>query len=69
MSLSPDGRRLFVAALGNHSVEVVDTAGGARAGSIASIKEPQGVLYIPESKRLAVASGGDGNVRIYDAAR
>jgi DNA-binding beta-propeller fold protein YncE len=65
MSVSPDGRRLFIAALGNNSVEVVDVSGGIRAGSIGNIREPQGVLYIPESKKLAVASGGDGKVDIY----
>jgi len=68
MSITPDGRHLFVAALGNSSVEVVDVQSGARAGSIGGIKEPQGVFFIPESKKLAIASGGDSNVRIYDEA-
>ena len=68
MSITPDGRHLFVAALGNNSVEVVDTEGGTLAGEIGKIKEPQGVCYIPESKKLAVASGGDGNLQIYDEA-
>src|SRR5437773_268879 len=68
MSITPDGRHLFIAALGNDSVEIVDAEGGVLAGGIGKIKEPQGVRYIPESKKLAVASGGDGNVRIYDEA-
>src|SRR5438093_8164630 len=68
MSITPDGRHLFVAALGNNSIERVDVQEGVRAGTIGNIKEPQGVFYISDSKKLAVASGGDGNVRIYDAA-
>src|SRR5438270_4804980 len=68
MSITPDGRRLFVAALGNNSVEIADVERGVRGGGVGGIKEPQGVFYIAESKKLAVASGGDGNLRIYDQA-
>src|SRR4051794_15184997 len=56
MSITPDGRHLLIAALGNSSIERVDVQEGARAGTIGNIKEPQGVFYIPDSKRLAVAS-------------
>ncbi len=66
MALSPDGRRLFVAALGNKSVEIVDTQKNVRASGIGGIREPQGVVYVVELKRLVVASGGDDNVRIFD---
>lgn len=62
------GRRLFVAALGNGSVEAVDVETGARLGSIRGLKEPQGVLYEPSTKRLFVACGGDGTLRIYDGS-
>ena len=37
--MSADGHRLFIAALGNNSVEVVDVQAGTRAGSITQIKE------------------------------
>jgi DNA-binding beta-propeller fold protein YncE len=60
------GGRLFVAALGSDMVEKIDTQHRIVVGSIRGIKEPQGLAYIPKSNRLAVASGGDGNVRIYD---
>src|SRR5689334_13109530 len=65
MSMAPDGR-LFIAALGNSTVEVLDIESGKSAGRVENIKEPQGVCYLSDSKKLAVASGGDGNVRIYD---
>lgn len=67
MCLSPEGR-LFIAALGNNSVEIVDVGSGTRAGSIANVKEPQGVAYIADSRRLAVASGQGDQCRIYDQA-
>jgi DNA-binding beta-propeller fold protein YncE len=66
MCLSDDGRCLFVAALGNNSVEIVDAEAGTYAGSIGNIKEPQGVAYIPRSGKLAVASGQGDECRIYD---
>jgi len=60
------GARLFVAALGNGSVEVVDAERGERISEIKGLKEPQGVLYDAQRNRLYVATGGDGKVRIYD---
>jgi len=60
------GKRLFVAALGNGSVEVLDAERGERISEIKGLKEPQGVLYDPERERLYVATGGDGKVRMYD---
>jgi YVTN family beta-propeller protein len=66
MVASPDGRRLFVAALGSGLVEKIDTERRKVIDTIRGIKAPQGVYYIAQSKRLAVASGGDSDVRIYD---
>src|SRR3954453_1073424 len=68
--LSIDGktRRLFMAALGNNTVEVIDIAQGKRIHSIPGLREPQGVLYLPEANRLYVANGDDGTVRIFDGS-
>jgi hypothetical protein len=60
-------RRLFVAALGNDTVEVVDLAAGRRVQTLRGLAEPQGVLVVPELNRLVVANGRDGTVRIFDA--
>lgn len=65
-SVDVKGRRLFVAALGNNTIEVLDLAAGKRLRSIPGFQEPQGVLYIPEIDRLYVANGGDGSLRILD---
>ena len=66
MSLDVEGRRLFVAALGNNTVEVIDTAAGKRVKTITGMAEPQGVVYVPEQGRLYVANGHDGSVRAFD---
>ena len=65
-SADPGGRRLFISALGNGSVELVDAERGERISEIKGLKEPQGVVYDVEHNRLYVATGGDGKVRIYD---
>ncbi len=58
-------RRVFVAELGNGSVEAIDLASGASLGRITGLREPQGLVYLPARDELAVASGGDGSVRFY----
>src|SRR5438132_551075 len=60
------GMRVFVAALGNNTVEVLDAKVGNRLHTITGLHEPQGLRFVPESRRLFVAGGGDGACRIYD---
>jgi DNA-binding beta-propeller fold protein YncE len=58
-------RRLFVAELGNNTVDVVDLAAGGVAHRIDGLREPQGVGYTPVLDVVAVANAGDGSVRFY----
>src|SRR5438552_1389551 len=67
LSVDLKGQRLFIAALGNNTLEVVDLAQGKRIGSITGLREPQGVVYIPELDQVVVANGKDGTVRTFDA--
>ena len=60
------GQRLFIAALENGTVEVLDIRKGERSAEIKGLSEPQGVFYSSHNDRLYVASGGDGTLRIYD---
>src|SRR5437899_8657682 len=62
------GRRLFVAALGNNTLESLDVANGMRLHTITGLRKPQGVLYLPESNQIVVASGDDGTVKFFDGA-
>lgn len=68
MSIDVKTHRLFIAALGNNTVEVIDTAQGKRIHSIPGLREPQGVLYLPDVNRLYVANGDDGTLRIFDGS-
>ena len=67
MDVDVKHQRLFIAALGNDSVEVIDLTSGKLLHSISDLHEPQGVLFVPEYNRLFVSNGGDGAVRIFDA--
>lgn len=58
-------KRLFVAELGNGTVDVVDLDKGQAVHRITGLREPQGVLYVPLADRLAVASAGDGTLRLF----
>lgn len=67
--LDLQGRRLFMSALGNDTVEVFNLRAGKRVRTIHGLREPQGVVYVPESNRLFVANGADGVCRIFDGTR
>ena len=62
----PATHRVFFAALGNDTVEVVDVAAGKRLHSIGGLKKPTGVLFLAAENLLVVANGGDGTCRFFD---
>jgi len=66
-SVDAKSSRLFVAALGNNTVEVIDLAAGKRLHSITGMSKPQGIVFFAGRNELAVASGDDGTLRILDA--
>jgi YVTN family beta-propeller protein len=66
-SIDLQHQTVFIAALGANAVVSVDLAHGKVLGSISGLKEPRGMLFVPENRHLYVANGGDGSVRIYDA--
>lgn len=68
LSVDIAGQRLFVSALGNDTVEVIDLRQNRRIHEITGLKEPQGVLYDASANRLFVASDGDGTLRSFDGA-
>lgn len=67
-ALDVKGQRLFVAALGNNTVEVLDLQTAKVIHTITGLSEPQGVLYLPEKNQLIVANGGTGLVQFFDGA-
>ncbi len=64
------GQRLFVSALGNNTLEVLDLRAGTgkRVHTISGLHEPQGVSYASEFNKIFVANGNDGSLRIYDGS-
>ena len=61
-------QRLFVAALGNDTVEVIDTAKGTRLRSLAGFHEPQGIAVVSDAGAVAIANGDSGTLQLVDAA-
>ena len=67
MAVDLVGRRLFVAAEDNNTVEVLDLDRGEGVRSVGGIQEPKWVVYRPETHKLYVASGGTGAVKVIDS--
>jgi DNA-binding beta-propeller fold protein YncE len=65
MDVDVDGKRLFVAAVENGSIEVVDLATGKWIRSIPGFKTPTEMVYVRELNKLFVASRDDGMVRVF----
>lgn len=60
-----DGDRLFVAATGNHSVEIVNVKTGKVVDSIRGLGKPHGLAWIPEEGKLFVADGSLAALKVY----
>lgn len=66
MDFDAAGERLFVCALGNNTLEVIDLRQDKRIHSIAGLGSPQGVAYLPELDRIFVANDKGGVCKFYD---
>ena len=67
LAFDPAGERLFVCALGNNTVGVLDLRKGKRSHSITGLGAPQGVAYATEFNRIFVANDDGGILKTYDA--
>ena len=67
LAFDPEHQLVFVAALGNNTVEVVDLVSKKVIHTIKNLDEPQGVLFIAENNSLIVANGGNGECDVFDA--
>ena len=67
MDVDPDGRRIFIAALGNNTVVVVSLDSAGTIQMLPGFDEPQGIVFLPGSQLLLVANGGNGSVSMLDA--
>src|SRR5437016_14460462 len=62
------GQRVFMPAKANDTLEVVDLKNGSRLRSVTGFHEPQGVLYLPDTRQVVVANGGNGEVQCLDSS-
>lgn len=67
MDIDIPEQRLFVAELGNNSIDVIDLKTGKRISSINGLHEPQGIAYVQDTNKIFVANGEDGTVQIFDS--
>jgi hypothetical protein len=59
---------VFAAALSRNAVVVVSVGATTLEHTISGVPDPQGVVYVPETNKVFVASGSAGKVYFYDGA-
>ena len=67
LAFDPISQKIFVAALGNNSVEVADIKNKKKLHSIQNLSEPQGIVFIRENNTIFVANGGNGVCDVFNA--
>jgi DNA-binding beta-propeller fold protein YncE len=60
-------QRLYVAALGNNTVEVLDTKAGSHIKSLPGFHEPQGIAVAGDFKLVGVANGEGEGLQLLNA--
>lgn len=60
--------RLFVAALGNNTIEVIDLDTAKRVQTLSGLHEPQGIVFAPASNRVFAANAQGGDLNVYDGS-
>jgi DNA-binding beta-propeller fold protein YncE len=64
LAVDVEAQRLYVAALGTNTVEVLDLKAGSRVKRVAGFCEPQGIAVLPDAKLVAIANGkGEATAR------
>ncbi len=69
LAFDPATARLFVAALGNDTIEVVDVRGARRVAQWKGVKAPPGLAWSAAESRLFVASGAGDRVDAFAEGR
>lgn len=66
LAYDPLTKKLFVTAVTNGSVEVVDLESGKALGSVAGLSHPLGIVLDETRGRVLVSCGGDGTLEAID---
>jgi hypothetical protein len=64
-AIDAKGQRLFVAALGNNTLEVISVLNKTRVTSISGLRKPAGAVFLANQNQIGVASGGDGVFKVF----
>jgi DNA-binding beta-propeller fold protein YncE len=67
LAFDPTTGRLYVAALGNNTVEVLDANAASHIRSLPGFREPQGVAVVPDMRSVAVANGQGEGIQLMSA--
>jgi len=67
MAVDLQRQRLFVAALGNNSLEIMNLQNGERLQTIKSFQKPTGIAFAPKLNRIFAASGDGERCEILDS--
>ena len=67
-AIDESGNRLFAAATGNHTVEVVDLRTGQVVESLSQLGKPHGVAWVGAMRRLFVADGAKGELDVFEGS-
>jgi len=60
------GKQLFMAALGNQTIEVLDVENGKRLRTLGDLAEPQGMYCDSSTNRLFVGCRKDGATKVFN---
>jgi DNA-binding beta-propeller fold protein YncE len=66
LTVDTAAQRLYIAALGNNTVEVLDLKNSSHVKSVPGFREPQGIVAVPDAKLVAVANGQGEGVQFID---
>jgi hypothetical protein len=64
-AFDPKANRLFIAATGNHSVEILDLNTGQITESLTGIGKPHGLAWVHTTGFLYASDGTQGNLKIF----
>jgi len=67
LAVDTAAQRLFVAALGNNTVDVLDLKTSRHIKSVPGFREPQGIVVVPDATLVAIANGQGDGVQFIDA--
>jgi DNA-binding beta-propeller fold protein YncE len=67
MAYDGDSQKLYIAALGNGSVEIINPLDLKHIDSIRGLKKPCGIAVLPKLHRIAVSAGDDDACVFFDS--